>query len=236
MLIVDRSTWGAVPPKFRPSFVAPSRRKFFVVHHSGAPSSQTAKDIQHWCMVGRGFADIDYNFLVDQSGKIYEGRGWDVIGAHTAGYNTSGAGVCIIGNDQASEAARISVRWLYDAYVRRAGHHLELRGHRQLATTGTVCPGDKVYAWVKGGLQVAKPVAASSAGRKTVTAGPGERTLSFGSKGADVGFLQRWLGVPDDGSFGPRTEAAVKAYQRMKKLTADGVVGPKTWAAMRVKR
>lgn len=236
MLIVDRSTWGAVPPKFRPTFVAPARRKYFVVHHSGAPSSQTARDIQHWCMVGRGFADIDYNFLVDQSGKIYEGRGWDVVGAHTVGYNLTGAGVCIIGNDQASVDARRSVRWLYDSYVRRCGHTLAVRGHRQLATTGTTCPGDHVYAWVHAGLQVAATVPPSDAGRKSATAGPGERVLSFGSKGADVGFLQRWLGVPDDDSFGPKTEAAVKRYQEMKKLTADGVVGPKTWAAMRVKR
>lgn len=235
MNIVDRAGWGAVAPKFRPSYVAPSRRKFFVVHHSGAASSQTARDIQHWCMVGRGFADIDYNFLVDQAGKIYEGRGWDVIGSHTAGYNTTGAGVCIIGNDVASEAARVSVRWLYDAYVRRAGHHLELRGHRQLATTGTTCPGDHVFAWVQGGLQVPKPVADSSAGRKTVTAGPGSRVIRFGSKGADVGFLQRCLHISDDGSFGPKTEAAVKRFQRDHKLTVDGVVGPKTWAALRVK-
>lgn len=234
MNIVDRSTWGAVAPKFKPTFVAPARRKFFVVHHSGAPSSQSAKDIQHWCMVGRGFADIDYNFLVDQAGKIYEGRGWDVIGAHCVGYNLTGAGVCIIGNDQASDAAKASVRWLYDAYVRRCGHHLELRGHRQLATTGTTCPGDHVYAWVQGGLQVATPISPADAGR--ATAGPGQRVLRFGSKGADVAFLQRWLGLSDDGSFGPKTEAAVKRYQAMKGLTADGVVGPKTWAAMRVKR
>jgi hypothetical protein len=236
MNIVDRAGWGAAAPKFRPSFVAPSRRKYFVVHHSGAPSSQSAREIQHWCMAGRGFADIDYNFLVDQSGKIYEGRGWDVIGAHTVGYNLTGAGVCIIGNDQASDAAKRSVRWLYDAYVRRCGHHLELRGHRQLATTGTTCPGAHVFAWVQGGLQVADLVPQADAGRVTSTAGPGQRVLRFGSKGADVAFLQRWLGLSDDGSFGPKTEAAVKRYQRDHKLVADGVVGPKTWAAMRVKR
>lgn len=236
MNIVDRAGWGAAPPKFRPSFVAPNRRKFFVVHHSGAASSQTARDIQHWCMVGRGFADIDYNFLVDQAGKIYEGRGWDVIGSHCTGYNTTGAGVCIIGNDVASDAAKRSVRWLYDAYVRRAGHHLELRGHRQLATTGTTCPGDHVYAWVHAGLQVATPVPVQDAGRATATSGPGQRVLRFGMRGADVAFLQRWLGLADDGSFGPKTEAAVKRYQAMKGMTADGVAGPKTWAAMRVKR
>ena len=35
-----------------------------------------------------------------------------------------------------------------------------------------------------------------------------------------------------DGMFGPATEAAVKAFQTGKGMTADGIVTPQTWSAL----
>lgn len=65
---------------------------------------------------------------------------------------------------------------------------------------------------------------------------PGSRTLSKGMTGPDVAYLQRWLGIPDDGDFGTKTQARVEWYQDMRGLTVDGIVGPATWREMGVTR
>jgi putative chitinase len=56
--------------------------------------------------------------------------------------------------------------------------------------------------------------------------------LKLGSEGEDVKKLQQKLGVDPIGKFGPKTDAAVKAWQSANGLAADGVVGPATWAKL----
>jgi cell wall-associated NlpC family hydrolase len=51
-------------------------------------------------------------------------------------------------------------------------------------------------------------------------------------RGSGVRALQRKVGVPADGVFGPGTEAAVKSWQRRHGLVADGIVGPQTRGKM----
>lgn len=53
--------------------------------------------------------------------------------------------------------------------------------------------------------------------------------LKLGSKGDDVVKLQNKLGINPIGTFGPKTEEAVKDFQSKNGLTADGVVGDTTW-------
>jgi murein DD-endopeptidase MepM/ murein hydrolase activator NlpD len=66
----------------------------------------------------------------------------------------------------------------------------------------------------------------------------GSKTLSKGNKGTYVKRLQKALNTEDkagldvDGSFGPGTDQAVRAYQRSRSLTVDGRVGPGTKKAL----
>lgn len=51
-------------------------------------------------------------------------------------------------------------------------------------------------------------------------------------RGGGVRSLQRRIGVPADGVFGPATEAALKRWQSAHGLVADGVAGPQTRAKL----
>ena len=61
---------------------------------------------------------------------------------------------------------------------------------------------------------------------------PAPRRVHHARMGTSVSDLQRRLGVPVDGDFGPRTERAVRRFQRAHGLAGDGIVGPSTWAAL----
>jgi peptidoglycan hydrolase-like protein with peptidoglycan-binding domain len=39
-----------------------------------------------------------------------------------------------------------------------------------------------------------------------------------------------------DGKFGPRTEAAARAFQHRNRLGDDGIIGPETWGALLAER
>lgn len=91
--------------------------------------------------------------------------------------------------------------------------------------------GDDPAAW---GFTLAVPPTKAD---KPV-AEPPDPVLARGTKGPDVERMQKLLiatgaKLVADSDFGPKTEAALKAFQRKAKLVADGNCGPYTWAALR---
>lgn len=66
----------------------------------------------------------------------------------------------------------------------------------------------------------------------------GFRTLKYLYKGRDVMLAQLLLNARDgagldvDGSYGPKTRAAVTAYQKKTGISEGGVCGPETWASL----
>jgi hypothetical protein len=161
--IVTRREWGAQFPVPGGRFVLPASRRFFVVHW---PVIANVSDERAVCRTiermhrQQGWAAVPgYNYLVGQSGTIYEGCGRDVRGIHSPPRNTDGWGVCCLqpctpqGRPLApvSQAMRNSTRALYDWLGSVAGRNLNMWWHgRDFAT---MCPGPDLIAWVRNGMQ-----------------------------------------------------------------------------------
>lgn len=124
--IITRAGWGANESyalnaggyvRFAPSF---NPLQKLIVHHTAGMNNDpnpaaTIRAIYYDHAVLRGFGDIDYNFLIDAQGRIYEGRrawtytpatnptgedlaGMVVRGAHARNFNDATMGVSLLGN------------------------------------------------------------------------------------------------------------------------------------------
>jgi Transglycosylase-like domain/Putative peptidoglycan binding domain len=75
--------------------------------------------------------------------------------------------------------------------------------------------------------------AVASADRGSATASASSVVVvKRGDRGQAVRSVQRALGIPADGVFGPQTQRAVRQFQRRKGLVVDGIVGPQTRTAL----
>ena len=79
-------------------------------------------------------------------------------------------------------------------------------------------------------MAVAAAGAVAQDSPNTTRAARATRTASGGS----VAAIQKALGIPADGVYGPQTRAAVRRFQRRKGLAVDGIAGPATLAALGV--
>ncbi|GII63531.1 hypothetical protein Skr01_36160 [Sphaerisporangium krabiense] len=232
---MSRAAWGARAPRQRHTVPWSLRTEFFV-HHTDGPVDQTMRSIQDFHMDGNGWSDIGYNHLVRDSGTIYEGRGWLVVGAHCPGHNRTGHSVAYIGRDTPTAAALRSMRWLYDEACRRAGRELKMLGHGE--RFATACPGSRLQAWVDQGMPIDGE--APPAPDPTEVIVKKLPVLRQGDKGWDVKTLHYLLlardyggldGV-DDTVFTPAHAEGVRGLQAAAGIEADGIVGPKTWPVL----
>lgn len=240
MKIVSRTEWGA---KRTPRAPRPIQRVtgFYVHYHGGPPPTGVGvwvpRNIEAIHLANGWNNGVGYHFMVDQAGTIYEGRGWDNIGAHSPPHNTDGLGVYVaIGGDQKpTDAALASVRALYDEACEKTGRTLYKRWHGY--DYPTACPGPHLIAWVKAGM----PVTGSTAPAATpAKAQPTDRATWLRKKIATHGIwspatirrLQAEVNVPIDGVAGPQTK---KAVQKWLGVTQDGVWGPQTYSALQRK-
>lgn len=167
--IISRAEWGSPEPNGSPAW-QPEYHKLgqAVIHHTVStetPNSFAAvRAIWSFHTYGRGWGDIGYNYLVDGSGNIFQGRYYDqnyafsnsveVEAGHTYGYNKGTIGIAAIGNFQTSLAPTATLNSIstliafkfapYNLNPYGAGPFgTSVVGHRDLGSTA--CPGHNLY-------------------------------------------------------------------------------------------
>ncbi|RUS84892.1 hypothetical protein EGW08_007361 [Elysia chlorotica] len=158
--IVPRSGWGARAPK-SVTYLTNQPVQYAFIHHSESPAdcmtrercAAAVRSFQNYHMDTRGWSDVGYSFLIGGEGTVFEGRGWDRVGAHTGGYNSVGLGFCFIGNfgSQSPTAVQLdAAKQLITCGVSKGKIRSDytVRGHRDMGSTS--CPGDTLYNIIRG--------------------------------------------------------------------------------------
>ena len=143
--IVTRAQWGA-DESIRDTKLmgwAPFRK--IVVHHTASPNkvkdpAAVVRFGYELHVVGRGFTDIGYHFLISPDGQIFEGRrarkygpaelhngedgaGNAVIGGHTKGRNAGTCGIALIGNFMKTSPSAAAIESLIHLAAWEAQRH-----------------------------------------------------------------------------------------------------------------
>lgn len=225
--------------------------KGILCHHTAGPKNATGTPSLHVVINGR--PDVSgplCNIYLQANGTAYiiaAGRANHAGKGQFFGITDGGSNLLGVEAENAGDGKDVWEAEQMDAYARicaaTAKHYgfpaFMVRGHKEWAMprgrkidpTFDMDDFREVVETLMGGG--ALPTAVPQ------TVDPARAMLRKGSTGQSVVLLQQKLAVHGgsvhllvDGNFGPKTEAAVKAFQSVNGLTVDGIVGLRTWAAL----
>ncbi len=222
-----------------PTLVKRTSTTTIVLHHSGTTSA-TLKSM-HEYHLSKGMNGLAYNIVVYKDGTVYWGRGLDIVGGHTSDtkVNKVSVGICAIGNFETETMGDVQKDMLSRVIIDLLAYYPSIKvieGHKQV--TSTDCPGKnfplaQMIALQNGSISTG----GSNTGGNTGSSGSSD-LLKEGQSGAKITQLQSQLKSIGyslgevDGIFGPKTKAAVVAFQKAMGVETDGIVGPITIGAL----
>ncbi len=151
--ILPRTAWGARRTRSNFDRMTPISR--ITVHHtatrlpgnSARVAADAIKSYQREHQEKEGWADIGYHFLIDPSGRIWEGRPISYQGAHAGSpqLNVGNVGIALIGDftvQQPSAAQKRALTDLLDSLCAKYRvAHGRVYTHQEMLGGGTECPG-----------------------------------------------------------------------------------------------
>jgi N-acetylmuramoyl-L-alanine amidase len=130
------------------------------IYHTAAPDQchdyntciRDLHSIQNFHIDSHKLGDIGYNFLLGGDGRIYEGRGWSEVGAHTRGMNDKAVALSLIGNFEKVDLPKLMLdlaqKWIECGIEKGIiANDYQLHGHRDQNCTS--CPGQHLCDIIK---------------------------------------------------------------------------------------
>lgn len=154
--VIPRTEWARGP--IVPSLMERAQPYWRItIHHDGmsAFTSQSKGDAAarlesiRSAHRSRDFGDIGYHYLIDPTGRVWEGRSLVWQGAHVRATNEGNLGVCVMGNYMIQRPNQQQLAAL-DRFVGEQMHRYNIGvsrvyTHRELASTQ--CPGNNLQAY-----------------------------------------------------------------------------------------
>ena len=99
--------------------------------------------------IDRGFEGISYSQTVFPSGRVYVGRGFQRVGAHTYGRNSVSYGIVVVGNFETDKLTNKAFQGIVKTIRKGKKWHriaktVKIDGHYKAPGASTACPGRNV--------------------------------------------------------------------------------------------
>lgn len=152
--LIERAEWGSTD-SLDASYE--HRIEYITIHHGGEifPDDKNTveylKNLQTWSRNEKKWIDVPYHFIVDRSGKIYEGRPLNYRGDTNTSYDPTGhALIVLLGNFEEQELKTEQIRSLKTVtdYLakQKSVPTTKIKTHKDYAET--LCPGKKLSAYL----------------------------------------------------------------------------------------
>lgn len=156
--IIPRGGWSTREARFVP--VLPIRPTPLVIAHptgtagcaTQAECAEVIRNIQDFQIDGNGWSEISYHFLIDEAGRIFQGRGWGRMGQNVENFSNQAINVGFIGAHtlhRPTTEAQASFESLIACGISERALDLHVNVVAQCQVTRMVsCEATTIFPWI----------------------------------------------------------------------------------------